>query len=689
MDNKLMYLHELLSKISYIVNENELRELLFEYSKKLDVEGDEQMQLLYDDAKRIVDTISALRSQKLDDYYTKQIFTLSEQERSELSESLRIISENLFDYHFQPIVSAVDGEIFSYEALMRTRSDLCPSPYHIIKYAELARKLEDIETATFLNVLNIIDTKKELFSGKKVFINSIPRAQIATKEFEIITKLLIKHTGSVVVEMTEQSELNDYELEKIKELYRQYNLDIALDDYGTGYANVSNLLRYMPDFVKIDRSLLSGIQNNKKKRHFVREIIEFCHENDILAIAEGVETSEELRAVIMLGVDLIQGYYTSRPSANIMSTIPYEIRKEIMLYQEERQTGKTRHIYTAESSERINLERLLKENIDSILIGKNGGGEVTLTSLPSINPEIHIEIANGFKGSVVLENATLVSNNNHPCIEIGENCEVLLSLSGANHLMGGGICVPETSKLICSGEGHLRITVDGSSFYAIGNGMDKRHGELVLEAGITVDNKSASCICIGSGLGGRINIIRGQYLFSMTGYMGVGIGAYLGDSDMNLFASDITVNGSLERGVGIGSLSGNCQAQINHSAVKTYMSGNEVVGIGTFSGSFSDVSVDEASVVTNIVAQSCTGIGALYSNSKFSVLKSNINISAEGTQALAIGGIEGMSKIDIVNSDSTINLITTPDYMNYVDKENTHIIGGRMRVTINDEVICE
>ncbi len=689
MDEKLSVLHELLSKALYIVNRDESDALIEEFSNKLDVSDDNQMSLLLSDIKKLCDEISFLRSEKSNDFYNRQLSTLTEQERKELAESLRIISENLFDYHFQPIVSAIDGEIYSYEALMRPRSELCPSPFHIIKYAEFARKLEDIEARTFLNVLNIIDTKKELFSDKKIFINSIPRAEISEEEFEIIKKLLIKHTGSVIVEMTEQSELNDYEINEIKELYRQYNLKIALDDYGTGYANVQNLLRYMPDFVKIDRSLLSGIHNNKKKRHFVREIVEFCHENNILAIAEGVETTEELRSVIMLGVDLIQGYYTSRPTANIIDSIPYEIRKEIMLYQEERQTGKKQHIYTAENNERISIERLSKGNYDSIFIGSESGSDITVTSSPGINPLIHIEIENGFKGTIHLENVTLTSFNNHPCIIIGENCDVLLDFIGSNFLVSGGICVPETSKLTCSGDGHLKITVDGSSFYAIGNDMEKRHGELVFEAGITIDNKSAACVCIGSGLGGKINFIRGQYLFSMTGYMGVGIGAYTGDCDVNFFASDITINGSLERGVGVGTLSGNCKAQVNHAAIKTYISGNEIVGIGTLGGIISEVTVDEASVVTNVAADRCTGIGALYSNSKFSILKSNLNIASEGKDALAIGGIDGVSKIDMVNSDCTINLTTDPDYMKYVDESNIHIIGGRMKVTINEQTICE
>ena len=52
--------------------------------------------------------------------------------------------------------------------------------------------------------------------------------------------------------------------------YRRIGLEMAVDDYGTGYSNVSNLLRYMPNYVKIDRLLLSEIQNSSQKQHFVR-----------------------------------------------------------------------------------------------------------------------------------------------------------------------------------------------------------------------------------------------------------------------------------------------------------------------------------------------------------------------------------------------------------------------------------
>jgi EAL domain-containing protein (putative c-di-GMP-specific phosphodiesterase class I) len=118
-------------------------------------------------------------------------------------------------------------------------------------------------------------------------------------------------------------------LDKMKEFYKTLGIETAVDDYGTGYSNIVNLLRYMPDYVKIDRMLLSNIQENPQKQHFVREIVLFAHDNHFMVLAEGIETKEELETVIKLKVDLIQGYYTARPSAEVIPEIDEEIANQI------------------------------------------------------------------------------------------------------------------------------------------------------------------------------------------------------------------------------------------------------------------------------------------------------------------------------------------------------------------------
>ncbi|MBR4112745.1 MAG: EAL domain-containing protein [Ruminiclostridium sp.] len=675
MDNKTLdMLHSLLSRIPDTGSNEQLDELLKKYSGSI---PDVLLQDIREISTRLI-TLHDISSNEL---------KLSEQEYAELAETNKIIDENLFDYHFQPIINTVDGEIYSYEALMRPRSKLCPSPFHIIRYAEIAGRLNDIESATFLNVLSILEEKKAQFGGRKIYINSFPETVLSDEDFERAMELLRRNLGTVVVEMTEQSQLDDERLAEINDLYRQAGVEIAIDDYGTGYSNVQNLLRYMPEYVKIDRSLISEIHNNKKKRHFVREIIEFCHDNNISALAEGVETAEELRTVILLGIDLVQGYYTSRPSAEIIDAIPYEIRQEIKLYRQEREEGKKLHVYTAGQSERILLDRLVKEDYHCILIGKNGSGDVTIASSPGIDTKIHIDIVKDFRGCITLENASMANSNDRlPCIDIGEDCDVVLNLSGINYLKNG-IKVPESSKLTIKGDGQLKISINGLGFYAIGNDEKSRHGELVFETGVTIENNSPVSVCIGSGLGGKINIRRGQFFINMRGHMGVGIGALNADTDLKLYACDITMDNNVEIGAAIGSLTGRCNTDITHTAVKIFLSGSNVVGIGTIDGNENNTSVCEASVIFDIVADHCSAVGALSGKTILDVSKAHMHITSQGDYALAVGGYTSDTELKLSNSDSSINLITKADYKNYVTREHMAVSGGRTRISVNQEEI--
>ena len=685
MEKRLDLLHSLLYDISRAEKNSELKSILDNYSDIPEIRDSIPMQKILEDVRLIGDELISLRKRIGKD----KISVLSEKELEELQEVNRIIDENLFDYHFQPIVNSTDGEIYSFEALMRPKSELCPSPFHIIKYAEIADRMDDIESRTFINVLGILDNKKDIFGDRRVFINSILKAQLNDEDYGTTISLLEKHPGSVVMEMTEQSELNDAELEEVRAVYRNAGVEIAIDDYGTGYSNIQNLLRYMPYYVKIDRSLMTDIHNSKKKRHFVRNIIDFCHENGIIALAEGVETSEELSTVILLGVDLIQGYYTAKPSAQIIDSIPDEIRQEIKRYHEERMDGKKHNIYTAADGERILLDRLEKENYHSVLIGKNGCSNVTVACTPGFDTNIHIEVAGGFNGSIVLENANLSNKKERPCIDIGENCQVKLILLGQNHLKSGGIRVPESSKFTCCGEGSLSIFIDGGGSYAVGNDIDSKHGELTFETGITVDSYAATGVCIGSGLGGKINIIRGKYNFDMHSYIGIGIGALNADTDLDIFASDISMNLSLQTGLAIGSLENNCRFSIAHSALKLYLSGTDVTAIGTVSGEHCKADISEASVLVNIAADNCSSVSALNGSTDLSVSKAAFHVTAKGDNALAIGGFRKDTRLQLSNSDAHINLVTKAEYQNYYDKDHTEISGGRTKVVINEETIFE
>lgn len=243
-----------------------------------------------------------------------------------------LLDNNKFDYHLQPIVDAHNGSIFAYEALMRPISDPYIAPPVVIEFASRLGRIEEVEKLTFLNILNLIENNMEALKGKKIFINSLPGIRVQGDDREVILKKLRDISDMVVIELTEHSELDDQTLADMKEHYMEDGLQVAVDDYGTGYSNVVNLLRYMPDYVKIDRMLLAGIEDNPQKQHFVSEVVKFAHDNNFKVLSEGVETSAELETCIKLGTDYIQGYYTGRPSKEILTELPALIREEIFRY---------------------------------------------------------------------------------------------------------------------------------------------------------------------------------------------------------------------------------------------------------------------------------------------------------------------------------------------------------------------
>jgi len=258
--------------------------------------------------------------------------TFTEEEKQTAEVVSDLLDTNKLDYHFQPIINACDGKVYAYEALMRPRVKPYIYPPVVIEYASRMGRLEDIERLTFLNVLKIVETNKEAFEGKKIFINSIPGIRVNDVDREEIFKMIDKFRGQIVIELTERTELDDTTLADMKTEYRKMGIETAVDDYGTGYSNIVNLLRYMPDYVKIDRMLLTGIEDNPQKRHFVREIVKFAREYDFKILAEGVETSAELETCIKLGADLIQGHYTAYPSENIVKEIDPRVSEEIFRY---------------------------------------------------------------------------------------------------------------------------------------------------------------------------------------------------------------------------------------------------------------------------------------------------------------------------------------------------------------------
>lgn len=119
----------------------------------------------------------------------------------------------------------------------------------------------------------------------------------------------------LVFEVTEAHAFPDLKLlRRILDRYRAEGAHVALDDIGSGHTSLLYLSALRPDYVKLDRGLLSGITNDDPRAALVGALIRYAHDLDVRVIAEGIETREELQIVHSLGADLGQGYFLARPA---------------------------------------------------------------------------------------------------------------------------------------------------------------------------------------------------------------------------------------------------------------------------------------------------------------------------------------------------------------------------------------
>ena len=638
----------------------------------------------------INDVVSLKNGKKLEEQRLRNEAELSEEDKKQDQLVADILDHNKFIYHFQPIVSAKDGEIYSYEALMRADVAERISPLSILDSAKRMNRLYDVEKATFYNILHYMKEHQELFEGKKVFINSIPGAQLSGKDLPTLHSLLREQDGHIVVELTEQEELDDEQLEHIKETFQKLNIETALDDYGSGYSNINNLLRYMPRYVKIDRMLMTEIQDNQQKQHFVKNIIEFAHDNDIMALAEGIETSEELKAVIELGVDLMQGYYTAKPHPDPLLSLRREQINEIIQYNTLNAKRTIKKRYVVEHPASVPLVQLSVNKFTEIHVKRSASSEndpIRIVGAAGFQSNIKLWFEEGYEGTVILESAGLSEATGLPSIDLGSEVKLKLVLVGDSELVNGGIRVPESSMLTFEGDGNLSITVNANKHFGIGEAMESHHGPLYFnqDGGITITANGGTGVGIGSGYGGNITINKGWYRIAMYGQHSVGIGAYYGKADIHIHHCDLEANLNVGCGCLIGSYENDADVEITNGLLQLSSSAacDDMIGIGSLYGEKVNIELQKANIRFKLRAATCYAIGSHYGNVKLSLQQIALNVDAVGRNAYSLGNDNETAKVTCVNCDM-VNNITNEDNTDLrIDETNLEFINGSRSRTVN------
>ena len=604
---------------------------------------------------------------------------LSPEEEAIMEEVGKILDENRLNYFYQPIVSTVDGSIYAFEALMRPRSEMKISPLQMIKYATQLKRLSDIEKATFLNVLSQMEANESAFEGRHIFINSIPGTKLDDKDYNRIEAMLSRRGRQAVIELTEQAELDDAELDKMKKRFARLGIGTAVDDYGTGYSNVSNLLRYMPNYVKIDRSLLSGLQDSPQKQHFVREIVIFAHDNGIQVLAEGVETSEELRAVINLGCDLIQGYYTGRPNPEVLQSIDKKIIDEIIRYHKQRLEGAGGRDYITGKTGRFSCSALAKEGYNCLVTqaGEATYRDYVLSGTPGQRADLRIEIKSGYEGQITLEHVYLGSPKHTPIIDIESGAKVTLLLIGENILSGGGINVAAGATLTLLGEGDLNIQVKNDNFCGIGCAYgDSGRIEFYQTGAIMMDAFGDKGVGIGAFGSTDIVITHGRYVMQFNGGRAVGFGTYDKDCNIAITQCELDLTFSCNEACGIGSFNGNADVLIKNVFVHLFGSGRAIVVAGSINGKKAKVRFTEIGSNLDLRAARASCAGCLFGESDVFFERITFHYTGSGVEAYAYGGLVGDGTLNVSNCILTVRLRNESGRASTFADKNKYIDSG-------------
>ena len=228
----------------------------------------------------------------------------------------QLLSNAQVFYCFQPIFSARSGKVAAYEALMRSDLPTLRSPATIMKLAREQGALYEIERITFTKALETFDSlcRAGSVSGDAMlFVNSIASTCLTQADVDYIDSRWRELHRRMVIEITEEEEI-DYEALERKRNAPGFSGMFALDDYGSGYSNENTLLQLAPRFVKVDITIIRGIDTSPDKQQILRNVAAYAHPRSMKIVAEGVETAAELRTVIELGADLLQGYFLARPA---------------------------------------------------------------------------------------------------------------------------------------------------------------------------------------------------------------------------------------------------------------------------------------------------------------------------------------------------------------------------------------
>jgi diguanylate cyclase (GGDEF)-like protein/PAS domain S-box-containing protein len=241
-------------------------------------------------------------------------------DRLDMERELRAaFRDNQLSLHYQPIVNTGTREVLGFEALVRwqhpTRGLILPGKFMpIIESSGFSIQLGEFVLNEATRAASLLRLRSpNLSMSINLSAPELNNGDLVENVAKAITRAGIG-ASALTVEITEDIVMADIVAAKpqLDELHG-LGVRIAIDDFGTGYSNLALLRQFAADFVKIDRSLISGLDTERGGSEFVRLILSLAHELGFAPIAEGVETEAQLDELRRLECKMAQGFLFAKP----------------------------------------------------------------------------------------------------------------------------------------------------------------------------------------------------------------------------------------------------------------------------------------------------------------------------------------------------------------------------------------
>ena len=193
---------------------------------------------------------------------------------------------------YQPIMRTLDGSVFGWEALLRTREPAVTGPLAFLETAERLGRVGELGRLIRASVARTANQRR----GTVFFVNLHPDDLLDEALFDASSPLSAL-APEIVLEITEQSPFDSIPdvRDRVRRL-RSLGFRLALDDLGSGYAGLTSFAALEPEFVKLDRGLVQGLDSAPVKRKLVASIVTVSRDLGITVVAEGIETAAERAA---------------------------------------------------------------------------------------------------------------------------------------------------------------------------------------------------------------------------------------------------------------------------------------------------------------------------------------------------------------------------------------------------------